>query len=44
MIHEKTKTKFLFLPLLYRNKVYWLRKATITRNYNGYKYLITNIK
>lgn len=43
MIHEKTKTKFLYLPLFYRNKMYWLSRVTITKNFNGYRYLVTNI-
>lgn len=44
MIYKKTKVRFLLLPKTYHNKTYWLQWVVITKHFNGYKYITTNIE
>lgn len=44
MKHVKRKIRFLLLPKFYYGKTYWLTWVRITKHFNGYRYLTTNIE
>lgn len=39
----KKKNKFLFFPIYYRNKIYWLQRVLIVKHYTPYGYQISEI-
>ena len=38
------KVKYLFLPIIHRNILYWLQTVKIEKNFNGVKLVTTNIE
>lgn len=41
--HKTKKSKFLFLPLIHNNEMYWLERVIIKKNFNGSNFQIVSV-
>lgn len=40
---KANKSRFLFFPIIYRGKLYWLENVIVKKSFNGRKKQITNV-
>jgi len=43
MRYTHTVHKFLFIPLFFRGKFYWLKTVSIEKSFNGHKLIIIGV-
>lgn len=41
--YTHTVHKFLFIPLIFRGKFFWLKRVIIEKSFNGYKLTIIGV-